>query len=85
MKNEGIEVNQLHIKYLNPFHTAKVTDFLNRASKTLCVEQNFTGQLSDYIRMKTGVSVDFNLRRWDGEPITTVQIVAKVKEVIKNE
>jgi 2-oxoglutarate ferredoxin oxidoreductase subunit alpha len=85
LREEGIEANQIHIKYLNPFHTEEVKRFLNEAPKTLCVEQNFTGQLSDYLRMKTGVSVDYNLRRWDGEPITSTQVVEKVKEVIRDE
>ncbi|MHA2308128.1 MAG: 2-oxoacid:acceptor oxidoreductase subunit alpha [Candidatus Heimdallarchaeaceae archaeon] len=82
LKEEGIEANQLHLKYIHPFHTEKVTDLLSKALKTICVEQNFTGQMSDYLRMKTGVTIDSHLRRWDGEPITTTQVVEKVKEVI---
>ncbi|MCG3227704.1 MAG: 2-oxoacid:acceptor oxidoreductase subunit alpha [Candidatus Heimdallarchaeota archaeon] len=85
LKSDGIEANHLHLKYLNPFHTERVTNLLEKTSKTICVEQNFTGQMSDYLRMKTGISVDAYLRRWDGEPITTTQVVEKAKEVIGNE
>ena len=85
LKEEGITANHLHLKYLNPFHDEVVTKILQKAKTTLCVEQNFTGQLRDYIRMKTGVNIKYKLLRWDGEPIVPSQIVAKVKEVLKNE
>ncbi|NPD89847.1 MAG: 2-oxoacid:acceptor oxidoreductase subunit alpha [Asgard group archaeon] len=85
LMNEGIEANQLHLKYLNPLNSEKVIEILSKASKTICVEQNYTGQMSDYLRMKTGINADAHLRRWDGEPITTTQVVEKVKEVVKNE
>jgi hypothetical protein len=49
------------------------------------VGQNFTGQMRDYIRMKTGFNIQFLLNRYDGEPLLPTQIVDKVKEVVKNE
>jgi len=82
LNENGVSANQLHLKYLNPFHEETVTKILQEAKTTLCVEQNFTGQLRDYIRMKTGISIEHSLLRWDGEPIVTSQIVAKVKEVL---
>ena len=85
LEEKGITANHLHLKYLNPFHEEVVTKILQEAKTTLCVEQNYTGQLRDYIRMKTGVCIEHKLLRWDGEPIVTSQIVAKVKEVVKNE
>ncbi len=83
LNENGIKANQLHLKYLNPFHTESVSKILQNAQSTLCVEQNFTGQLRDYVRMKTGVNIKHSLLRWDGEPIVTSQIVAKVKEVLE--
>jgi 2-oxoglutarate ferredoxin oxidoreductase subunit alpha len=83
LNGNGIKVNHLHLKYLNPFHKETVTNILQNTETILCVEQNFTGQLRDYIRMKTGVNIEYSLLRWDGEPIMTSQIVAKVKEVLE--
>ncbi|MCE7741100.1 MAG: 2-oxoacid:acceptor oxidoreductase subunit alpha [Candidatus Heimdallarchaeota archaeon] len=85
LKAEGIEANQLHIKAINPFHKTEVKEILSNAKEVLCVEQNFTGQMNDYIRMKTGFDIKHNLRRWDGEPIVPSQIIAKVKEVLNIE
>ncbi len=85
LKEEGIITNQLHIKTINPFHTKETRTLLENSKEVLCIEQNFTGQMSNYIRMKTGFDIKYNLRRWDGEPIVPSQIIAKVKEVLNNE
>ncbi|MHA1483171.1 MAG: 2-oxoacid:acceptor oxidoreductase subunit alpha, partial [Candidatus Heimdallarchaeaceae archaeon] len=85
LKEEEILANHLHLKYLSPFHADEVEKILTNAKETLIVEQNFTGQLREFIRMKTCVSINNKLLRWDGEPIVPSQIVKKVKEVMKNE
>jgi 2-oxoglutarate ferredoxin oxidoreductase subunit alpha len=85
LKKQGIIANQLHIKTINPFHTKETKEFLENTKEVLIIEQNFTGQMNDYIRMKTGFDIKHNLRRYDGEPIVPTQIIAKVKEVLKNE
>ncbi|MBY9001999.1 MAG: 2-oxoacid:acceptor oxidoreductase subunit alpha, partial [Candidatus Heimdallarchaeota archaeon] len=85
LNEEGIQANHLHIKYISPFHAEEVEKILLNSKRKLIVEQNFTGQLRDFIRMKTGVLIEHKLLRWDGEPIVPSQIVGKVKEVVKNE
>jgi 2-oxoglutarate ferredoxin oxidoreductase subunit alpha len=82
---EDISVNHLHLKYLNPFHSDRITSLLSKSSKIICIEQNYIGQMSDYLRMKTGVGANYFLRRWDGEPITTEQVKNKIREVVSNE
>ncbi|MCK4972647.1 MAG: 2-oxoacid:acceptor oxidoreductase subunit alpha, partial [Candidatus Heimdallarchaeota archaeon] len=84
LEEEGIQLNHLHLKYLAPFHTDEIEKILANAKETLIVEQNFTGQLREFIRMKTGIAINNKLLRWDGEPIVPSQIVKKVKEVMKN-
>ncbi len=85
LKIEGISANQLHVKHINPFHTKEISEILEQAKEVLCIEQNYTGQMKDFIRMKTGFNIEHNLRRWDGEPIVPSQIISKVKEVLKIE
>ena len=85
LETEDIKANHLHIKYLSPFHSEDVEIILKNAKETLIIEQNFTGQLREFIRMKTGFAINNKLLRWDGEPIVPSQIVNKVKEIVKNE
>ena len=83
LEEEGISANLLHIQYVMPFHSDEIETILKEANQTLIIEQNYTGQMRDYIRMKTGFLIENKLSRWDGEPIVTSQIVEKVKEVLK--
>ena len=85
LEKDEITVNHLHLKYLTPFHEDVIEEILSSANKRLIIEQNFTGQLRAFIRMKTGIQIEHKLLRWDGEPIVPSQIVEKVKEVVKNE
>lgn len=85
LKGEGISAKQLHIKTINPFHTSQVRKILEDSKEILCIEQNYTGQMNDFIRMKTGFDIKHSFRRWDGEPIVPSQIIAKVKEVLNIE
>lgn len=85
LQNEGISANQLHIRHISPFHTKEVKEILKQAKEVMSVEQNYTGQMNDFIRMKTGICIEHHVHRWDGEPIVPSQIVSKVKEVLKIE
>lgn len=81
----GIKTNQLHIKYLEPLHEEQITEVLNKAKTAIAVEQNFTGQMRNLVRMKTGILIPHLINRYDGEPITVGEIVNQVKEIVKND
>ncbi len=82
LAEEGIAVNNLQIKYLVPFHAKEVEEILKSGSKTIVVENNYTGQLARHIRAETGLKVDGTLLKYDGEPFEPHHIVEHVKEVL---
>ncbi len=47
------------------------------------VEQNFTGQLAALISEVTGIRVDQSVLKYDGRPLSAVEIKNKVMEVLK--
>ncbi len=47
------------------------------------VEQNFTGQLAALISEVTGIRVDHSVLKYDGRPLSAVEIKNKVMEVLK--
>ena len=81
----GIATNQLHLKYIEPFHTQHVQEILSAVPIRIAVEQNFMGQMKAYIRMKTGIDIPHLIHRYDGEPITVSEIVNQVKEIVEYE
>ncbi len=45
------------------------------------VENNFSGQLADIIKEKTGMDVDKRILKYDGRPFYPDEIVTAIKEV----
>ncbi len=83
LAEEGVIANQVHIKYLAPFHAEVVANILARCRRTVCVEVNYTGQLARHLRAETGVKVDHKILRYDGEPFEPAQIAAEVKAFLR--
>ena len=85
LRSEGIVTNQLHFKYLLPFHTREALEILNRCKRTVGVEVNYTGQFARHLRSETGVSLDDMILKYDGEPFEPAFIVNRVKEIVQGE
>ena len=82
LEADGIRANQLHVKYLVPFHSAEVTRILRGCKRTICIEANYTGQFARHLRAETGVTVDDHIRKYDGEPFEPHHIVEEVKAIL---
>jgi 2-oxoglutarate ferredoxin oxidoreductase subunit alpha len=81
LEKEGIKVNYLQISYLNPFPSEKVSNVIDSARKIVVADNNFTGQLCDIIREKTGKSIVHKILKYDGRPFYPEEIHAAIKEV----
>jgi 2-oxoglutarate ferredoxin oxidoreductase subunit alpha len=84
LENEGVKVNYLQISYLNPFPSEKVSDVMDSARKTVVIENNFSGQLCDIIREKTGKSIAHKILKYDGRPFYPEEIHDAIKEVVSH-
>jgi 2-oxoglutarate ferredoxin oxidoreductase subunit alpha len=77
---EGVVANQLHVKWIVPFHAEEVTRILSRSKRVIIVENNYTGQFARYLRSETGFAAHGHIRKYDGEPFMPHHIVNAVKE-----
>jgi 2-oxoglutarate ferredoxin oxidoreductase subunit alpha len=77
---QGIVANQLHLKWIVPFHAAAVSRILSRSRKVIIVENNYSGQFARYLRSETGFDAHGHIRKYDGEPYMPHHIVEAVKE-----
>ena len=75
----GLATNQLHFKYIHPFHGAEARAILQDCQRTVVVESNFTGQFARHLRAESGVSVDHVLTRYDGEPFEPAYIAERIR------
>ncbi len=80
----GISVNYLQIRYLNPFPAEKVAQVIDSSRKTVVVENNFTGQLADIIKEKTGKNVNKKILKYDGRPFYPEEIRNEIMEVVRH-
>jgi 2-oxoglutarate ferredoxin oxidoreductase subunit alpha len=77
---EGIVANQLHIKWLVPFHAAEISRILSHSRHVIIVENNYSGQFARYLRSETGFDAHGHIRKYDGEPFMPHHIVEAVKD-----
>jgi 2-oxoglutarate ferredoxin oxidoreductase subunit alpha len=82
LKEGGVEANFLQIVYLQPFPTEKVRKALDKAMKTIVVENNKTSQLSSLIREHLLRDVNHKILKYDGRPFNPGFLAERVKEVL---
>jgi 2-oxoglutarate ferredoxin oxidoreductase subunit alpha len=78
----GLSTNQLHFKYLHPFHAQEARAILGQCQRTIVVENNFSGQFARHLRAESGVSVDHLLVRYDGEPFEPAWIATRIRDLV---
>lgn len=71
------ETNFLHLTWLSPFPIEAVKKILSSANRIVDVEANYSGQLANLIREKTGIEITERLLKYDGRPIYPAEIVRK--------
>ena len=79
---EGIKANQLQVKWLHPFHTKEITDILKKSKFTIGVEGNYSGQFARFLRAETGITVNDQVLKYDGEPLEPRIIAEEVKRIL---
>ncbi len=81
LKEQGLDVNFFQIRLLSPFPTDAVSAFLKKAQRAVVVEASYTGQITQYIAMRTGIQVPHEVLKWSGRPISETELVAALKEI----
>jgi len=80
LKEQGINANQLPVKWLIPLNGDAISVTLAKCQRTIIVENNYSGQFARYLRSETGFAADGHIRKYDGEPFMPHHIVDGVLE-----
>ena len=78
---EGLSVNFLQIRLVQPFPTEYVKDVLSRAKKVVDVEMNYSGQLGGVIREMTCFPIERYIIKYNGRPMSSEEIYDSVKQI----
>lgn len=74
----------LYYKQVYPLHPDTVK-YIEKANKTVAVENNATGQFAKLIKMETGIQIDKSILKYNGLPFGVEEIVRKLKGILKKE
>jgi 2-oxoglutarate ferredoxin oxidoreductase subunit alpha len=82
LNQDGYSVNYLHFVYINPMDNEYVKNLLESLNDVMILEGNFTAQLRDIIREKTGFYIENTYLKYDARPFYFQDIYSKVKEYL---
>ncbi len=85
LATEGIRACVMQIVTLWPFPADAVAAFMDRSTRTMVVEGNYTGQLEGLIRQECLRTFDWRINRYDGRPFSPEQVFETVKEVVSDD
>ncbi len=76
-------IAMLHFSELYPFPATEKLDFiryLQSARKTICIENNATGQFARLMRSEAGFEFDAHIRKFDGRPFTRETLAGEIND-----
>ncbi len=82
LAKKGKSLNLLQVIYMSPFPTDQVTQVLNKAKRTLLVENNATGQLGDVIAENTGIKIGEKLLKYNGRQWIVDELAERLEEIL---
>ena len=81
LKQDGISVNFLQLRLINPFPTEYVTKVLSKAKKVVGIEMNYSGQLVGVVREKTCIPIDQLVVKYNGRPMSSEELYDSIKMI----
>jgi 2-oxoglutarate/2-oxoacid ferredoxin oxidoreductase subunit alpha len=81
LKEDGISVNFLQVRLINPFPTEYIANILSKAKKIVGVEMNYSGQLVGVTREKTCIPIEQLVVKYNGRPMSSEEIYDALKMI----
>ncbi len=82
-REDGLSVNFLQVRMMRPFPSEEVAEILTRAKRTILVEENYSGQLGDLIRMRTGIAVHQRVVKFEGRPFSEEELLDALRTALR--
>ena len=81
LEQDGISVNFIQIRLVNPFPTEYVTNVLSRAKKVVGIEMNYSAQLIGVVREQTCLPIEQLVVKYNGRPMSSEEIYDALKAI----
>jgi len=79
-------IGMLHFSEIYPFPAAEQFDFLSllaKAKRSICIENNATGQFAKHLRVETGFGVTGKINKYDGRPFIIDSLLGELDEHLR--
>lgn len=76
------DIGFLYFKQVYPLNKT-VLQYFKNAEKVICVENNFTGQFSNLLKLELNISVDEKILKYNGLPFSVEELTSKINEGLK--
>lgn len=81
---QGMKVNHAHIRLIHPFSSAEMAPLITQAKKVIVVENNYTGQLANIMKMNVGGHDKIaTITKYNGTPFLPGELENRVKELTR--
>jgi 2-oxoglutarate ferredoxin oxidoreductase subunit alpha len=85
LTQEGMNLGFLQVRMMHPLPKEYVTNALRNAEKIIAVENNYSGQLAEIVREKTGILANFRVLKYNGRPMSTTEVYAALKNILRGQ
>ncbi len=75
------DVALLHFKQVYPLPN-ETAEYLQKAEKTIIVENNATSQFAKLIKLQTGIDIDRKILKYNGLSFFVEELAEKLKEAL---
>lgn len=82
---DGIRVNFLQIRVINPFPTQYTKEVLSKSGKIIDIEMNYSGQLAGIIREKTCIPIEQLVVKYNGRPMSSEEVYYAISKIARGE
>jgi 2-oxoglutarate ferredoxin oxidoreductase subunit alpha len=82
LNRDGISAQMMHFSEIFPFTAASFINTIKKKSKIFAVENNYSGQFTEFFTRETGFPVFHRILKYDGRPFSPQEIISQVKERI---
>jgi len=82
LKAEGYGAGFMQVRLISPFPIDNIKKALEGKKRIIDIEDNYTGQLGEVIKEKTGIAPNFHILKYTGRPMTTTEVYDALKEIL---
>jgi 2-oxoglutarate ferredoxin oxidoreductase subunit alpha len=82
LEAEGVKINFLQVRLMHPFPAGEVSKLLKGAKRIIDIEMNYSGQLANIVREKTGILIEDRILKYNGRPMTSDEVYDSIKNVL---